>query len=423
MKILFLINSKFAGDALSSGPLGGTETALIGTSRELAKNPDNQVFVCANTPERQTWDDVDYLPLDQLGAWASQNTVDVFISVRSWLPLWFPLRARARIYFSPDAYDQPSLLSAASAQIRIDGQTLQVPVLKPAEFFSSINRVFCVGRWQAGTFDEELGFPREKLLITGNAIFPENFRPLPLQQRQNSIVYSATPFRGLEYMVDYFQQLKTEYPDLLFEVCSGLGVYGRSAKEDQTQFGQLYDGLSLGGATLHGPVDQRTLAEIMCRSRLYTYPNTFAETFCISVLEAQAAGLPVITSDLGAMPERITHGVDGFLISGSPSEGEYRRSFIELSEQLLTDDNLWLTISNAAIKTAAGQTYANVAAQWVEVFKDILRQNSEATAPAPPKMAARKVSIPGHSGRQLDLPGEYIDQYIKGEFANFGFSA
>ena len=44
MKIVFIhLGIQFNGDALEQRALGGTETALIGMSKALAKNPANQV--------------------------------------------------------------------------------------------------------------------------------------------------------------------------------------------------------------------------------------------------------------------------------------------------------------------------------------------------------------------------------------------
>jgi glycosyltransferase involved in cell wall biosynthesis len=41
---------------------------------------------------------------------------------------------------------------------------------------------------------------------------------------------------------------------------------------------------------------------------------TFFENFSITILEAMACGLPVITSDVGGVPEAVIDGQNGFLL-------------------------------------------------------------------------------------------------------------
>lgn len=422
MNILFLFKSPLEGDALEQGPLGGTETALIGVSRELAKLPETQVYVCADTQFPGVHTGVHYIPLTGLAEWSRQTEIDVFICIRQWLPLWLPIKARRRIFFSPDAWTQPSLRSALNVTLRLRGEIVDAPILLPEEFFPTIDEFFCVGTWQANTFVSELGFPEEKIFITGNAIFPENFEPAPLDQRRPVIMYSATPFRGLEYLIDYYMELKNSHPALTLEVCSGMGVYGHSKEQDQAGYGSLYQKLDTVGAISHGSIQQKKLARIMCTSRVYTYPNTFPETFCISVLEAQAAGLPVVTSRLGALTERITHGVDGFLIEGQPSDETYKRKFLEITRRLLTDDDLWQRISSSAQKRAQQQSYDRLACIWRQRFENVLSEGKARTVPEIPDLRDRNITLPDGSGQSIKIPASHISNCLQQSASEFGFT-
>ncbi len=369
MKIVFVhLGIPFDGDALKNGPLGGTETALIGVTRELAKIAGNEVFVFTNTHQAKIFEGVQYFPLSQLVTWGETNIIDVLVSIRQWLTFWLPLQARLKIYFSPDAHDQPFLHHAFAMMLNIKGQNAQVPFFAPHYFLNQIDAIFCVGEWQAKTFVDKLGFPQEKIFISGNGVFLENFKPLPLVERKAKVLYSSTPFRGLDHLIRYFPQIKSQCANAQLEVCSGMGVYGVAKNQDNAEYGNLYAALKNLGAISHGSIKQSELAQILSQGRVYAYPNTFEETFCISVLEAQAAGLVVVTSNKGALPERITHGVDGFLISGNPGTPDYDREFITTVQKLLTDDVLWQRVSHAAVKRAQTQTYFNLALSWQDYF-------------------------------------------------------
>jgi glycosyltransferase involved in cell wall biosynthesis len=79
-------------------------------------------------------------------------------------------------------------------------------------------------------------------------------------------------------------------------------VYGHPTGPDEYE--PLYEQCrALEGVNYRGSVSQTELAKELAGATMLTYPNTFAETGCIVAMEALAAGLLVVTSDLGALPE------------------------------------------------------------------------------------------------------------------------
>jgi glycosyltransferase involved in cell wall biosynthesis len=69
-----------------------------------------------------------------------------------------------------------------------------------------------------------------------------------------------------------------------------------------------------GQVVFHGRLPKDKLFDLLRSSSVAVVPSTWFENQPMAVLEAMAAGLPVIASDLGGLPELIDDGVDGLLV-------------------------------------------------------------------------------------------------------------
>ncbi|GJJ04897.1 polysaccharide biosynthesis protein [Duganella rhizosphaerae] len=89
---------------------------------------------------------------------------------------------------------------------------------------------------------------------------------------------------------------------------------------------------------VRGADKERALAS----ATLYVLPS-YSEGLPMSVLEAMAAGLPVLTTPVGGIPEAVADGVEGFLIAPGDVAALARRW-----EQLLNDPELARRMGTAA---------------------------------------------------------------------------
>ena len=70
---------------------------------------------------------------------------------------------------------------------------------------------------------------------------------------------------------------------------------------------------------LVGHVSAQECTDLMSRSRAVILPSAWAEPFGLVAVEAMAASTPCIAAAHGALPELVTHGVDGTLVrAGDP---------------------------------------------------------------------------------------------------------
>jgi len=65
---------------------------------------------------------------------------------------------------------------------------------------------------------------------------------------------------------------------------------------------------------LHGVLTGEEKLNVLRRSDVLVFPPKHAEGQPLVILEAMAVGLPIITTDRGAIAETVLHGVNGFVL-------------------------------------------------------------------------------------------------------------
>ena len=87
----------------------------------------------------------------------------------------------------------------------------------------------------------------------------------------------------------------------------------------------------------HGPVGGQTRLDALGKAYALLHLINFDEPFGLSVIEAMACGTPVIAIDRGAMPEIISHGTNGFLISDSSRAVEFIDLIGKIDRQIVRE--------------------------------------------------------------------------------------
>lgn len=98
----------------------------------------------------------------------------------------------------------------------------------------------------------------------------------------------------------------------------------------------------------------------------------------LSVIEAYASGLPVVSTEAGGMPSILTHGVHGLLAPLNDA-----RRLADHVLHLLDDPSLALRLVHGAREQCQAYTWRVLRPQWLRLYRQLAREGIEAPAPAP----------------------------------------
>jgi glycosyltransferase involved in cell wall biosynthesis len=323
MKLLLVNGSRlrFTVETPAAEPLGGTESACAWLARALAAR-GHDTSLMAHLPEgaAEQIAGVHHVPIAaaQDAGFFAKSHFDVVITLSA------PQAAQLMKQMAPDALHVAWLHLPPSPAVR-DLINKHRPFMEWAVFVSQ-------------TQAQAVGYTGPSHVI-GNGIAPvfENLFASAaelLAAKQNRAAYASVPDRGLDVLADVMAQTKLETE---FDIYSGMRLY----QESEDSFAPLYArSKALPRCHYHGALGQTALAEALKPAAFLAYPCTVGETYGIVVQEAIAAGLKVVTTDLG----HLRHTTMGFADLVTPGPGLAARFTTQLEQtvgQFLTDPRSW----------------------------------------------------------------------------------
>jgi phosphatidyl-myo-inositol alpha-mannosyltransferase len=142
------------------------------------------------------------------------------------------------------------------------------------------------------------------------------------------------PRKGLEVLLEAFPVILANRPGVR------LLVAGRGDVEDARA--SLPES-ARGSVEFLGVVDDNTRADLLASADLYVAPNTGGESFGIILVEAMAAGAPILASDIRAFAQVLEDGWFGTLFTANDPADLAKRAVA-----LLSDAPLRLSLRDAA---------------------------------------------------------------------------
>ena len=122
--------------------------------------------------------------------------------------------------------------------------------------------------------------------------------------------------------------------------------------------------LGLGVAvTFSGRVENAAMPQLYAQADCVVNPST-VDNMPISLLEAFASGLPVVSTDAGGIPDMLEHGVSGLLVP----VGDARAMAREIC-RVLEDRSLAARLASAGRAEAEKYAWPRVKALWLDAYR------------------------------------------------------
>ncbi len=166
--------------------------------------------------------------------------------------------------------------------------------------------------------------------------------------------------KGLPFLLEAYAQLKQEMPDTRLIVVGGDGGL-RPACERYVERKGLTD------VVFAGYVPDEEKPRYFKTAHVYCAPNTGAESQGIVLLEAMAAGVPIVGSDIEGFADVLTGGQEGLLVPPRDSQG-----LSAALKRLLRDEETGREMGKQGAATALRYSWDRVSGEILDYYQRVM---------------------------------------------------
>lgn len=315
-KILLIepINNQYDRSDLS-GPIGGSETVFIFLREGLERRDDVELDVVF----RDMGD-------EKFLEFVKDKEYDMVISNRHPGPL-FHVQGKINAVYLQDMPNQEvlTLISTLFQQ-------------------GKLNKLIFLSHFQKTAYLQHLPMIDEgrHCLMFENMIDTSMFDKTI--QKEKQFIYASAPNRGLDILLDIWPSIHKELPEYTLKIAGSTDMYNigsndptdpgiNKQREEFLKIGtELFDKIKnneIPGTELLGGLNHQQLIDELEKSQGFLYPSTFPETCCHLLNMALHTGAVPVTSQLGALVEKITNGDNGIIVSGDPASDQFKQDFVK----------------------------------------------------------------------------------------------
>ena len=301
------------GDTPKTKGIGGSETAVVEVAARLAKEGWNPIVYNSTGNAEGEYDGVTYAYWERFRA---QSPSDVFVAWRNPHMIDEQPVAKEKWLWMHDLHSGDRLTPERGAQY---------------------DKVLGVSQWHRDHMKALYPF-LDNLDYVENGVDLSRFDQKVTREPWR-FIYASSPDRGLGALLKFWPMIHQMESAAELHIFYGWESFLAQATQGSPGLLRQYEWIQeLGkhpGVVWRGRVSQGELAKEMLAASVWAHPTSFLETFCITAVEAMAAGLMIVSSHTGNIPNIV--GDAGITISGNSGSIAYGRQFIPAVHGAMAD--------------------------------------------------------------------------------------